>query len=162
MSAPQPVRPRNPARSRRGLSRKRHRGLSLQVWARQVVRARMDRWEKELGLLQKKQDADTIHDVRVAGRRLRSALRHLEPCLPAHEAESVRLAARKFSRLLGEARDLDILVENVNSVAGRSGSPLTRLAQRLMARRDERVRQSLPEARLLLRRLPLWRRRLRL
>ncbi len=133
---------------------------SLRVWARGVANARIRRLEQELGRLERLPDADTIHDVRVAGRRLRAALRHLEPCFRAHEAERLRLAVRRLARMLGELRDLDILVESLAADAARPRSPLAMLVERLKARRQKRLARALPEARLLRRRLPGWLRRL--
>ncbi len=130
------------------------------MWAHGLLKGRIGRLEQELGRLNGSGDADTIHDVRVACRRLRTALRHLEPCFRAHEAERLRLAARRLGRMLGEVRDVDILVESLAADAARRNSPLASLITRLKARREKRLKRAVPVARLLRRRLPGWLRRL--
>ncbi len=132
----------------------------LGVWARRVIRARMRRLERELGRLERSPHADAIHDVRVANRRVRAALRHLEPCFRAGRAERLGLVLRRVARLLGGIRDLDILMENLAADAARPGSPLAALFKGLKVRRDEKLARALPEARLLRLRLPAWRERL--
>ena len=108
-------------RSRRARLRKRRQ--SLEVWARSVIRTRIGRLARALGLLERRPTPETIHLVRVSGRRLRAALRHLEPCFRASEVERLRAAVRRMARLLGEARDLDVLMENLNRDSARPGSP---------------------------------------
>jgi CHAD domain-containing protein len=132
----------------------------MQIWALEVVRRRLAVFARELRRLERSPDPDAIHDVRVASRRLRAALRHLEPCFRKRDARSLRDAARKVARLLGEARDLDIMLENLARDAARKGSPLARLAVRLRTQRNERLRQALPEARWLRGLLPGWKERL--
>lgn len=132
----------------------------MQLWAQQVVRRRLAVFERELRRLERSPDPDAIHDVRVASRRLRAALRHLEPCFRKRHARSLRAAVRKLARMLGEARDLDILMENVARDAARRGSPLARLAARLRAQRAGRLKRALPEARWLRGLLPGWKKRL--
>jgi inorganic triphosphatase YgiF len=53
-------------------------------------------------------DAEGIHQVRVAIRRLRSALRMLEPRLERHVTALFQDELRRIGRVIGEARDWDI------------------------------------------------------
>ncbi len=53
-------------------------------------------------------DPEELHDMRVATRRLRSALRLFGPYLPRNEVEHAGEALRTFGRLLGEVRDMDV------------------------------------------------------
>jgi CHAD domain-containing protein len=137
------------------------RRQSLRVWARNVVQARLRILERELGRLELSPGAETIHNTRVASRRLRAALRHLEPCFMAQEAETLRLEVRRVARLLGQIRDLDILVENVAGDARRTRSPFFRLVQRLNVRRQKILDRSIPEAHKLREHLVWWHDRLK-
>lgn len=141
-------------------ARPRSQRQSLSVWARRVIRTRIRRLERDLGRLERSPNAGAIHDVRVANRRVRAALRHLEPCFRAGRAERLCMALRRVARLLGDIRDLDILMENLAADAARPGSPLGRLVRGLQVRRQEKLDRALPEARLLRLRLPAWRERL--
>ncbi len=140
--------------------RKRRR-QTLRVWARDVVQARLRILERELGRLESVPGAETIHNTRVASRRLRAAVRHLEPCFMAQEAERLRLEVRRIAGLLGQIRDLDILVENVAADARRRTSPLFLLVQRLRVRRQGILNRSIPEAHKLREHLVWWHDRLK-
>jgi CHAD domain-containing protein len=131
-----------------------------QLWAEQVVRRRLALFVRELRRLERSPDPDAIHNVRVASRRLRAALRHLEPCFRKRDARSLRAAVRKLARLLGEARDLDILMANLPRRKARRGSPLPRLLSRLRAQRQSKLKRALPEARWLRAVLPRFKERL--
>jgi len=137
------------------------RRQTLRVWARDVVQARLRILERELGRLESVPGAETIHSTRVAGRRLRAALRHLEPCFMAQEAEHLRLEVRRVAGLLGQIRDLDILVENVATDARSKRSPLFLLVHRLTARRQNILSRSIPEAHKLREHLVWWHDRLK-
>lgn len=58
-------------------------------------------------------DAEFIHQMRVALRRLRSALRIFRPALPDGFEAAVVPPMRALSRVLGEARDWDVLAEEI-------------------------------------------------
>ncbi len=131
-----------------------------QVWAEQVLRRRLAVFMRELRRLERSADADTVHDLRVASRRLRAALRHLEPCFSKRQARSLRAAIRKLARLLGEARDLDILIASLPDGNSGKSSPLARVGTRLRTQRQDKLKRALPEARWLRAVLPGWKERL--
>jgi CHAD domain-containing protein len=58
-------------------------------------------------------DPETVHDARVATRRLRSDLKTLEPILD--QVERFRVELRWLGELLGGVRDLDVLIERVQA-----------------------------------------------
>src|SRR5262249_55609291 len=58
-------------------------------------------------------DADAVHDMRVAVRRLRSALRTFKPMLAEQWVDSLRDELDWLAALLGAVRDLDVLRENL-------------------------------------------------
>ena len=58
-------------------------------------------------------DPEYIHQMRVATRRLRAAMRLFAPALPEHLAESLRAPLSALTKELGRARDLDVLLTEI-------------------------------------------------
>ena len=59
------------------------------------------------------EDVEYIHQMRVATRRLRAALRLFDPVLPQGMVENLRLPMSALTRQLGRARDLDVLLGEI-------------------------------------------------
>lgn len=57
-------------------------------------------------------DPEAVHDMRVATRRMRSALRVLEPYLREGPPSEVRRGLKAVAQSLGAVRDLDVLIEH--------------------------------------------------
>lgn len=70
----------------------------------------LDQW-RELLLLRRSvleaSDLEAIHDLRVASRRFRAALRLFEPWLPQKNAALLQKNLRKLTRVLGGLRNID-------------------------------------------------------
>lgn len=60
-------------------------------------------------------DADALHQARVAIRRLRSALSMFRPVIADWEYDRMRDSLRRLGNALGEARNLDVLIERMPS-----------------------------------------------
>lgn len=96
-------------------------------------------------------DVEAVHDLRVASRRLRAAMALFEPCLPA-SARRWRKEVRRITRALGQARDLDVQIEALESAmtkhpawaAGLKSLSATLTGRRLTAQR--KVVQALARA----------------
>ena len=58
-------------------------------------------------------DPEYVHQMRVATRRLRAALRMFRPVLPGSFAEQLVPPMRELMRALGQARDLDVLMAEI-------------------------------------------------
>jgi CHAD domain-containing protein len=58
-------------------------------------------------------DPDAVHDMRVAARRLRATLRAFRPLFDRARTEPLRVELRWLGRLLGAARDGDVLAERL-------------------------------------------------
>ena len=58
-------------------------------------------------------DIEDVHEMRVSTRRMRSALRLLEPYFPGKTARKFRLALGEFAAVLGDIRDRDVLLANM-------------------------------------------------
>lgn len=83
-------------------------------------------------------DPEFLHDLRVATRRLRSALRLLGPALGERRTESLRIELGWIGQLLGAVRDLDVFILNLKDQSerlGESGRIATLLAAELSRRR---------------------------
>lgn len=61
--------------------------------------------------LVREQDPDGVHDMRVASRRLRAALSDFGGLLPKKPGKAFRVYVREITRLLGEPRELDVMLE---------------------------------------------------
>lgn len=90
-------------------------------------------------------DAEGLHQMRVATRRLRSDLRTFRPLLDAAWAAALRDELAWLARLLGEVRDLDVQLARLRETAGDLLEDLGPLVSSLEARRDD-GRQALLEA----------------
>jgi CHAD domain-containing protein len=134
--------------------------LKLREWGGRVVLRRLAKLEQELVRLETHPDADSIHDTRVAGRRLRAALRHLEDEFRSGDADRLREEVARVATLLGEIRDLDILMQSLAPEARRPGSPFQTLLGSLARRRARILERVAPAAQVLGRRLAWWQGRL--
>jgi CHAD domain-containing protein len=66
-------------------------------------------------------DADAVHDMRVASRRLREAMRLLAPLYPGRDFSRWYRRIRSVTRALGPVRDSDVFVEEFSRLAPEFG-----------------------------------------
>jgi len=66
-------------------------------------------------------DADAVHDMRVASRRLREALRLLAPVYPDRAFRRWYRRVRSITRALGPVRDADVFIEEFSALAPELG-----------------------------------------
>jgi len=64
-------------------------------------------------------DADAVHDMRVAARRMRSAFRLLGAHYPPEALKGVLKPLRDLARALGAMRDLDVMLAHADAYAAR-------------------------------------------
>ena len=81
--------------------------LAFRVLRRQFATMRAHEGGTRLG-----EDPEELHDMRVATRRMRSALKFFEDALP-EEAEHFRRELKFFAGVLGAVRDLDVQIEQL-------------------------------------------------
>ncbi|RHW23423.1 CHAD domain-containing protein [Nocardioides immobilis] len=88
--------------------------------ARDVVRARLQdqvtqllRWD----VLVRRDVDDSVHQMRVAGRRLRSALATFRPMFDRDRTEPLRAELKWLGSLLGDARDAEVLHDRIGDLA---------------------------------------------
>lgn len=73
-------------------------------------------------------DLEALHDMRVASRRLRAALRTFGPWFPPRKLARVRKRVRKLTRALGAAREWDVHGETLSGLHAGAGPELERAA----------------------------------
>jgi CHAD domain-containing protein len=89
-------------------------------------------------------DIESIHDMRVAVRRLRVALSNFTVCLSKQDRKRLRSRMENLANALGNVRDLDVMIATIKpSLLARSDlekSMCAPLIRRLRARRRFRLR----------------------
>ena len=95
-------------------------------------------------------DAENLHQLRVASRRVRAFLRVARELVDAGWAAELNAALRAFGQASGDARDLDVLLEHLQGEALTLGPPDSEAALQLirMLERDRDDLQSHLEATL--------------
>ena len=87
------------------------------------------------------EDAEDVHQARVAVRRLRSDLRTFRPVLDAEATAALREDLRELAADLGEVRDADVLLDRLRGqsaeLPGADPAAVAGLLDRLAARREE-------------------------
>lgn len=68
------------------------------------------------------EDIERVHDMRVATRRLRAAMEVFAPCFPAKEHRRVLREVKRLADALGERRDPDVAVAELDRLRGELGS----------------------------------------
>ncbi len=95
-------------------------------------------------------DPESIHDMRVALRRLQAALRMFEACYPPKRLKRYRLRLRKLLQTLGTERDQDIMAATLSNHAEAAPTPVKEALARLVAqRRTSKQRLRVQSLRLL-------------
>jgi CHAD domain-containing protein len=84
-------------------------------------------------------DADAVHDLRVAIRRLGQSLRLFSSLLPKAENKRIRKRLRKVLDLAGAVRDIDIALEFFDEAGASRGDPLRERLVRDRKRAEKRL-----------------------
>jgi CHAD domain-containing protein len=90
-------------------------------------------------------EVEGVHQLRVAGRRLRSVLRTFAPLLDEEKTARAHEELRWFGRVLGDVRDLDVLTENLREHSRDLAEPLAPVFAAL-AERHEAKKSALADA----------------
>lgn len=119
---------------RRGRKRRDVAALASEVLLRQAAQARVH----VAGAIEGA-DPEELHDLRVAVRRMRAALRLFERALPAADAalDPARAGLKQTGAILGRARDLDVQIERLEgwlSLVRRAGGASGQRALGMLAR----------------------------
>ena len=86
-------------------------------------------------------DPERIHQIRVATRRARSALRTARPLLDPEWAQGLRAELKWLGNELATARDLDVLLARLAADTGDLGKPATAIVRQLESERRRAQKQ---------------------
>jgi CHAD domain-containing protein len=105
-----------------------------------VLREQLDEITSHLPGAIAGEDPEELHDLRVAVRRSRSALRHAKGVLPPELVECFRPELTQLQQATGPARDLDVLRADVSAIGDVDLDPLRALlSSRAETARDDLV-----------------------
>ena len=76
----------------------------------QTIADLLSGFEENIDGVIKNEDVECVHKTRVTSRKLRAALPIFQPCFPAKKYRKWTKEIKKVTRLLGEARDLDVQI----------------------------------------------------
>lgn len=91
-------------------------------WTKEVLRVR---FEEVLALRDNalnSQDIEGVHELRVASRRLRSALRDFSPLMKSKLLKECRKELKQIADKLGQARDDDVVIAALEKLRNRAKS----------------------------------------
>lgn len=108
---------------------------SFQAYGALVLKERLEGVQAEVAGVCEGKDHEFIHRIRVASRRLRSALDIFASVLPPEIWDDCRKPLKKITRQLGEARDADVQIEFLETYVSHDTDPSHRVGlDRLMLR----------------------------
>jgi len=93
-------------------------GMPFREAARAIMRASLDAAFGALPGVLRGDDTRSVHDMRVALRRLRSAMTTFDGCFPPRRFRAVRHAVRRVARRLGAVRDADVHLAALRGALG--------------------------------------------
>ena len=115
---------------------------ATRLLAAESMLKRLTALAREVEGVRKAEDIECVHRMRVASRRVRTALELFGDCFPQRRVKSWSRSIRRITRCLGVARDTDVQIEFVADFLRRLAEPKARpgLARLLLRLRQERRR----------------------
>jgi CHAD domain-containing protein len=112
------------------------------VYGARIIKKHLESLEAQIEGVRASEDIEAIHQMRVASRRMRSALAIFAPCFRKPVIKSILKDVRGVTGALGEARDLDVHLEYIkgeapNFSSARLAPGIKRLILRLTQKRQE-------------------------
>ncbi len=101
-----------------------HRDDSMAVAARKILGYHFEQMRFFEATVHLDKDIEGVHQMRVATRKMRAALRLFGPYLKARHRRQLRNGLRRTARTLGKIRDLDVFWENVQRACAGSRATL--------------------------------------
>ena len=96
---------------------------SICLYGRQVLHRHALEMQQEVEGVRHAKDIEAIHRMRVASRRLRTALELFDSCLPPRKSVAWKREIRRTARALSLARDLDVQLEVVREAEAQFNTP---------------------------------------
>ena len=112
------------------------------IYGAKIIQRHLAAMAAEVEGVRAAEDIECIHRMRVATRRMRTALTLFSDCFPKQDYKKIQKDVRKITRALGEARDLDVQLEVIEAALEEFPNPvfqpgIKRLKLRLTQRRAE-------------------------
>ncbi len=89
----------------------------LEAFAVEAIAPRLKRMLSHVDGVLEGQNIEPVHQMRVWSRRTRAALDIFAPCFSNKHFETLAREVKQVTRALGEARDLDVMIERVEALA---------------------------------------------
>ncbi|MBD3183772.1 CHAD domain-containing protein [Candidatus Poribacteria bacterium] len=114
---------------------------SFCLFGAEALLERLQKMNKEISRVREAEDTDPIHDMRVASRRVRSALRLFGQCFDDKDVKVWNKKIKKVRKALGNARDADVQIEFIEDYLDGLGKTnyrhgIARLLLRLRQKRE--------------------------
>lgn len=126
---------------------------NIQIFGAAIILRQLSAMVDEIEGVKKAEDIEAVHRMRVATRRLRSALPIFGPFLAPRRHENWRKRIRAITRALGSARDTDVQIEHLGELVSRLSPPERAGVRRLLLRMRQRRREMQKDVLKALRRL---------
>lgn len=126
---------------------------NVQIFGAAIILRQLSAMVDEMEGVKKAEDIEAVHRMRVATRRLRSALPIFGPFLAPRRHENWRKRIRAITRALGAARDTDVQIEHLTELVSRLTPPERAGVRRLLLRLRQRRREMQKDVLKALRRL---------
>ncbi|MEW6504607.1 MAG: CHAD domain-containing protein [Chloroflexota bacterium] len=126
---------------------------NVQIFGATIILRQLSAMVSEIEGVKKAEDIEAVHRMRVATRRLRSALPIFGPFLAPRRHENWRKRIRAITRALGAARDTDVQIEHLNDLVSQLTPPERAGVRRLLLRLRQRRREMQKDVLKALRRL---------
>lgn len=110
---------------------------------RAYLRAQLAEIERTDPLIRSSEDAEAVHDFRVAVRRMRSVLKSTRALFDQEWLKALRAELRWLAGELAAARDLDVLLERLHKDTDPDGAPVVKLLETERRRAWKRARTAL-------------------
>lgn len=91
----------------------------LCTYAEKVTAERLDRMLSHVEGVRKAEDIEPVHQMRVWSRRSRAALEIFAVCFSGRDYQKVEREVKAATDALSEARDLDVMIENLQARAAK-------------------------------------------
>jgi CHAD domain-containing protein len=90
---------------------------TFREYGTQAIEQRLEKMYSLVGDVRHAEDIEAIHDMRVATRRLRAAIEVFGPAFQSKQFTAFGKDVKRVTDALAEARDLDVMIEAVQSLA---------------------------------------------
>lgn len=106
-----------------------------------IIRPLISNFVDQIEGVKNSKDFKYIHDMRVASRRLRAAIRVFSPCFAKKDIRRARKAVRRIARVLGLARDRDVQILFLKNLIGKTEKKDLRIGMEYLNRLLEQDRE---------------------